>query len=142
MKKLLIVILSLLLLVGCSAKKEEEPEEEEVKEPIGYKGPYYLKGTKKFELEELKDHKIGLSEYYGSEANEFVLKDLEQYGVTEENIVYMFSYNDIIDNIESKTIEMIKNMLKEKYDYNEISKISGKTIEEIKEIEKSMKEEK
>ena len=33
-------------------------------------------------------------------------------------------------------------MLKENYEYESISKISGKTIEEIKEIEDSMKEEK
>ena len=105
MKKLLIVILSLLLLVGCTAKKEEEVPEEEAVEPIGYKGPYYLKGTSKFELEDLKNHKIGLTEYFGSEANEFVLKDLEQYGVSEDNIVYMFSYNDIIDNINGKNID-------------------------------------
>ncbi len=42
---------------------------------------------------------------------------------------------------KTKTIEMIKNMLKEKTDYEYISKISSKTIEEIKEIEESMKEE-
>ena len=39
---------------------------------------------------------------------------------------------------ESTTKEMIKNMLKENTDYEYISKISGKTIEEIKEIEESM----
>ena len=44
--------------------------------------------------------------------------------------------------IENYKIEMIKNMLKENYEYESISKISGKTIEEIKEIEDSMKEEK
>ena len=44
------------------------------------------------------------------------------------------------EGIESKTIEMIQNMLKENYKYESISKISGKTIEEIKKIEQSMKE--
>ena len=44
--------------------------------------------------------------------------------------------------IENNRLEMIKNMLKENYEYESISKISGKTIEEIKEIEESMKEEK
>lgn len=55
-------------------------------------------------------------------------------------------YNSYTDGFEegtqSKAIEMIKNMLKEKYNYEAISKVSGKTVEEIKEIEKSMKEEK
>ena len=39
---------------------------------------------------------------------------------------------------ETATIEMIKNMLRENSDYEYINKITGKTIEEIKEIEKSM----
>ena len=43
---------------------------------------------------------------------------------------------------ENIKLEMIKNMLKENYEYESISKISGKSIEEIKEIEESMKEEK
>ena len=42
---------------------------------------------------------------------------------------------------ESKTIEMIKNLLFQDIDYNIISSASGKTIEEIKEIENNMKEE-
>lgn len=44
--------------------------------------------------------------------------------------------------IESNKTEMIKNMLNKKIDYETISEISGKTTQEIKEIEKSMKEEK
>ena len=44
------------------------------------------------------------------------------------------------EGIEEKEIELIKNMLKENTEYNYISKITGKTIEEIKEIENSMKE--
>ena len=43
--------------------------------------------------------------------------------------------------IESNTKEMIENMLKKNTDYEYISEISGKTIEEIKEIEENMKEE-
>lgn len=35
----------------------------------------------------------------------------------------------------SKELELIKNMLSKNYDYNSISEITGKTIEEIKEIE-------
>ena len=45
------------------------------------------------------------------------------------------------EGVESSKIEMIKNMLEENYEYESISKISGKTVEEIKEIEESMKEE-
>ena len=44
------------------------------------------------------------------------------------------------EGIEFNKIEMIKNMLKEKTDYKYISKISGKSIEEIKAIEKTMLE--
>ena len=46
-----------------------------------------------------------------------------------------------LEGIESNKIEMIKNMLEENYEYESISKISGKTVEEIKEIENNMKEE-
>ena len=42
------------------------------------------------------------------------------------------------DGIESKTLEVIKNMLEEKTDYEFISKVTGKTVEEIKEIESNM----
>ena len=38
---------------------------------------------------------------------------------------------------EENTISIIKNMLSEKIDYNTISKVTGKTMEEIKEIKKS-----
>ena len=39
---------------------------------------------------------------------------------------------------EENTISIIKSMLSEKIDYNTISKITGKAIEEIKEIENNM----
>ena len=39
---------------------------------------------------------------------------------------------------EENKIEMIKSMLKKEMSYQDISEISNKTIEEIKEIEKSM----
>ena len=41
--------------------------------------------------------------------------------------------------LKEKAIEMIKGMLKKEISYNDISDISGKTVEEIKEIERSMK---
>ena len=44
----------------------------------------------------------------------------------------------IEQGIEDNKKEVIINMLKEKSDYEFISKITGKTIEEIKEIESSM----
>ena len=43
------------------------------------------------------------------------------------------------EGIESKTIEMIRNLLLQNVDYNIISNASGKRVEEIKEIEKNMK---
>ena len=42
------------------------------------------------------------------------------------------------EGLEAKTIEMIHNMLKEDYEYESISKITGKSVEEIKEIENSI----
>ena len=45
----------------------------------------------------------------------------------------------IEQGIEDKSKEVVINLLNEGSDYNFISKISGKTIEEIKEIEKDIK---
>jgi len=42
--------------------------------------------------------------------------------------------------IEEKTIEMIKSMLENNLSYEIISKVSGKNVDEIKEIEKSLKD--
>ena len=42
------------------------------------------------------------------------------------------------EGIEYNMVSMIKNMLKKKADYNFISEVSGKSIEEIKEIERNM----
>ena len=72
--------------------------------------------------------------------------------IVEDNLRWKFEeqeYNGyqkgklegIEQGAESKTIEMIKNLLFQDIDYNIISSASGKTIEEIKEIEKNMKEE-
>ena len=44
------------------------------------------------------------------------------------------------EGIKEKTNDMIKSMLENSADYEFISKVSGKTINEIKEIEKSMKD--
>ena len=44
------------------------------------------------------------------------------------------------EGIEEKEIELIKNMLLNKLNYEVISNVSGKTIDEIKEIENSMEE--
>jgi predicted transposase/invertase (TIGR01784 family) len=44
-----------------------------------------------------------------------------------------------IAGLKEKAIEMIKSMLKNDIDVKTVAKVSNKTIEEIKEIEKSMK---
>ena len=44
----------------------------------------------------------------------------------------------IEQGIEQDRVNIVKAMLKEKTDYEFISKITGKTVEEIKKIEKSL----
>lgn len=44
----------------------------------------------------------------------------------------------MVNKGEEKSLEVIINMLKKKLDYNTISEVTGKTIEEIKEIEKNI----
>ena len=55
------------------------------------------------------------------------------------NTPIKYSKDGIEQGIEDKTKEVVINMLREKSDYEFISKIAGKTIDEIKEIECNMK---
>lgn len=45
-----------------------------------------------------------------------------------------------LDGREEKTLEVIKNMLNKNMDYNTISEITGKSIEEVKKIEKNIED--
>ena len=65
----------------------------------------------------------------------------------EDNIEYRFELTEeealnkgIKQGIAQNTINTIKNLLKKNYDIKEIASITNKSIEEIKEIEKSMKD--
>ena len=65
----------------------------------------------------------------------------------EDNIEYRFELTEeealnkgINQGIAQNTINTIKNLLKKNYDIKEIASITNKSIEEIKEIEKSMKD--
>ena len=44
------------------------------------------------------------------------------------------------EGIEQNKADVIKSMLSKKMSYKDISEITGKTIEEVKEIEKSIKD--
>ena len=57
----------------------------------------------------------------------------------EDNIEYRFELTKE-EALRKKTIDIVKNMLKEKIPYELISKVVEKPINEIKEIEKSMKD--
>ena len=70
----------------------------------------------------------------------------EDYTLTNEEVKQWgdFLYNGwkhefIEKGIKETALKMIKGMLKKEISYNDISDISGETVEEIKEIEKSMK---
>ena len=65
----------------------------------------------------------------------------------EDNIEYRFELTEeealnkgIKQGIAQNTINTIKNLLKKNYDIKEIASITNKSIEEIKEIEQSMKD--
>ena len=65
----------------------------------------------------------------------------------EDNIEYRFELTEeealnkgIKQGIAQNTINTIKNLLKKNYDIKEIASITNKSIEEIKEIEKSIKD--
>ena len=57
----------------------------------------------------------------------------------EDNIEYRFELTKE-EALRKKTIDIVKNMLKEKIPYELISKVVEKPINEIKEIEKSTKD--
>ena len=57
----------------------------------------------------------------------------------EDNIEYRFELTKE-EALRKKTIDIVKNMLKENVSYELISKVVDKPINEIKEIEKSMKD--
>ena len=79
-------------------------------------------------VKEASRDKFVLSEWESDKMAELVeyqsLKNARQEGVSQ--------------GIEKNTIDTIKSMLKKKMTYEDISDITGKSIEEIKEIEKSV----
>ena len=73
----------------------------------------------------------------------FILHEWEKEKMdkmVQDNLIELAEKRGQEEGIENNKLEMIKNMLEEDTDFEYISKISGKTIEEIKEIEKNMKE--
>ena len=66
----------------------------------------------------------------------------ERNQIWKEEMTLKNSYKRGIDEgINEEKLSMIKNMLEEKIGYETISKVSGKSIEEIKEIENTMRRE-
>ena len=65
-------------------------------------------------------------------------KEMEDLVIREGNRISR--EEGIEQGISQNTIDTIKKMLKEKISYELINKITGKSIKEIKEIEKSIKD--
>ena len=65
--------------------------------------------------------------------DEFILHEWEK-----EQLDAMVRENELEMAKEEKTMDIIKSMIKKKLSYEDISEITGKTIEKIKEIENSM----
>ena len=76
--------------------------------------------------------------YYENQMKETFNQGIEQ-GIEKgiEQGIEKGMEQGIEKGMEEKTISIIKEMLKEKSSYEFISKITGKSIKEIKEIEKS-----
>ena len=112
MKKIIICLLTLLFLFGCSNSSTPEPEEEPVEEepviePVGYFGPFYLEAPSKVEVESLAEGgKIALQGgEYGTDYNDYFKEVLAEYGITEDNYVYVDSYNAIPAMIYNNEID-------------------------------------
>ena len=106
MKKILLVLFTIMIiLTSCSAKKEEEKPDEPEREIAGYYPTQYLRGIGNTTLDNLANKKIALSDGYGSEYNEFIKKELSEYGVSEDNYVYCYAYEVIPSLILDKSID-------------------------------------
>ena len=73
----------------------------------------------------------------------YLMSEVEalEWAEWEKNTIYSDGKKaGYAEAIEENTLKMIKSMLKEKIDYNVISKVTNKSIDEIKEIEKSLQD--
>ena len=82
-----------------------------------------------------------VNDVYHLSIDEFVLEDIdrETLAAIELRDSLMYSKEEgIQEGIEQNSIDVVKAMLNKKMSYDDISDISGKSIEEIKKIEKSL----
>ena len=87
-------------------------------------------------MKEVSNNEGIYTEYLAREFSK--LKEVNQlYHAREEGLTEGHKLGQA-EGAEANKIEVIKNMLSEKADYNFISKVTGKTIEEIKEIESNL----
>ena len=73
----------------------------------------------------------------------YLMSEVEalEWAEWEKNTIYSDGKKaGYAEAIEENTLKMIKSMLKEKIDYNVISKVTNKSIDEIKEIEQSLQD--
>ena len=81
-------------------------------------------------IEDVNDDEKVIKEWMIEENSKWYFEELKEDGFQE----------GMEKGIETTTTNMIKNLLKQNVDYNIISNASGKTIEEIKEIEETIKQ--
>ena len=91
-------------------------------------------------INEVKNNKQIIQEWMVAENNrmreENVLRTAREDGLKEG--LKQGIEKGIKQGIQEEKLETIKNMFKEELDYQTISEVTGKTIEEIEEIESSM----
>ncbi len=110
MKKLLIYLTVILVLFsGCSnnSKESESSGEEEIM-PIRYSEPIYIMTEKNSDInaiEDLKDHVLAVQIFYDHESSDYVLEQLTDLELTEENIYESEFYSEIIDLLHDELID-------------------------------------
>lgn len=110
MKKLWIVLsVFFILLGGCSTGElsESGTSEEEVL-PVRYSEPIYIVTKKDSGLEsveDLKDHVLAVQIFYDHESSDYVLEELADLQLTDENIYESEFYSEIIDLVHNKQID-------------------------------------
>ncbi len=110
MKKIILVLSALfVLLSGCSGKESvDESSIEEEQLPLRYSQPIYIVTEKNSgidSIEDLNDHVLAVQLFYDHESSEYVLDQLADLGLTEDNIYESEFYAEIIDLVHNKQID-------------------------------------
>lgn len=106
---ILVLLIGVILLGGCSkAGLTEEDTSEEELQPVRYSDPIYIVTEKNSgieSVEDLKDHVLAVQIFYDHESSDYVLEQLSELELTEDNLYESEFYSEIIDLVHDGKID-------------------------------------